>query len=639
MPTGPSSSTSPYILASEPNVRLVSITTTGDPLPGGGVFAGIPDGIGAFDNGDGTITVLVNHEIRPADGLVRDHGSIGAFVDRLVIDKETLEIVSSDDLIQSVQTWNDAADAYVSGTTVFNRFCSSDLAEATAFFDPATGEGSSVRIYLTGEETSPEGRAFATLVTGDQAGTAFELPHLGNMAYENVVASPHAQDKTIVVALDDSAGGEVYIYVGEKQATGTEIEKAGLTGGSFYGIKVDGIINETNGSPVNGTFVLQEVGDDGDVSNLTGAEIEADSTAQGVTSFLRPEDGAWDPDNPNTFYFVTTNSFDGNTRLYKLTFADITQPELGGTIEAVIDGTEGLGAHMFDNITVAGGKVVIQEDPGNQTYLGRIWEYDIASDTLTEVAEFDPAHFSPGGADFITQDEESSGVLDVTELLGDSDTRAYLLDAQIHAPTGDPATVEGGQLLVMYVDDPFLIGGNGQDDLFGSAADEELSGGNGNDTARAGSGDDQLNGGRGNDWLSGDAGNDQLFGENGDDQLTGGSGGDLLTGGRGADYFIFDNSGETGDDQILDFGGSDRLLTTVQLDDGGDGVIDLSGDETLDLFGSSTVEISDADQLRFDGTLTIDGVTYYSYALDDQQGGAAGLGFQMPQLLDHHQLI
>ena len=41
-----------------------------------GVFGGTPDGIGAFDNGDGTITVLVNHEFGTTVGLVRDHGSM-----------------------------------------------------------------------------------------------------------------------------------------------------------------------------------------------------------------------------------------------------------------------------------------------------------------------------------------------------------------------------------------------------------------------------------------------------------------------------------------------------------------------------------------------------------------------------------
>lgn len=629
MPTGPSSSTSPYLLASEPNIRFVSITTTGDPLPGGGVFGGIPDGIGAFDNGDGTITVLVNHEIRPADGIVRDHGAIGAYVDRLVIDKDTLAIVSSDDLIKSVQVWNDATDAYVTQTTVIGRLCSADLAQPSAFYNAATGLGSNVRIFLTGEETGQEGRGFATLVTGAQAGTAYELPYLGNLSFENLVASPYAQDKTIVISLDDGTNGQVYVYIGDKKATGTEIEKAGLTGGSFYGIKVNGVVDEANGAPANGTFTLQEIGDNGDVSNLTGIQIDADSEAQNVTSFLRPEDGAWDPDNPNVFYFVTTNSFSGNTRLYKLTFTDIANPAAGGTIEAVVDGTEGLGAHMFDNLSVANGKVIIQEDPGNNGYLARVWEYDIASDTLTALAEFDPARFTPGESEFITRDEESSGVLDVTDMLGDSDTRAYILDAQIHALTGNPATVEGGQLLVMYVDDPFLIGGNGRDDLFGSAADEELHGYNGDDTARAGSGNDSLYGGRGNDRLSGDAGNDRLFGENGDDQLNGGSGDDELTGGRGADYFIFDNGGETGDDVILDFGRPDRLLTTVQLEDGGDGLVDLTGG-SLALFGSGSVDVG-ANQLRYDGTVTIGGETYYSYALADQQGSAT-FGFQ-PQ---HH---
>ena len=64
------------------------------------------------------------------------------------------------------------------------RFCSGDLAEPTAFFNSATGLGSNARIYLTGEETGPDGRGFATIVTGEGAGTAFELPYLGNLSYE-----------------------------------------------------------------------------------------------------------------------------------------------------------------------------------------------------------------------------------------------------------------------------------------------------------------------------------------------------------------------------------------------------------------------------------------------------------------------
>ena len=158
--------------------------------------------------------------------------------------------------------------------------------------------------------------------------------------------------------------------IGQKQSTGTEIDKAGLTNGDLYGIKVTGIVDEINGSPANGTFTLQEMGAGGDVSDLTGAQLETESDAEGVTGFLRPEGAAWDPDNPNTLYFVTTNSFTGNSRLYRATFTDITNPALGGTIEAVLDGSEG--QRMFDNITVADGKVILQEDPGNQSYLARV---------------------------------------------------------------------------------------------------------------------------------------------------------------------------------------------------------------------------------------------------------------------------
>jgi Ca2+-binding RTX toxin-like protein len=650
MPTGPSTTTSPYILAAEPNVRFTSIITSGDALPGGGVFAGVPDGIGAFDNGDGTITVLVNHELGGTAGIVRDHGSIGAFIDKLVIDKATLEVVGSGDLIQSVNLWNDVTDSYVVGTTAFQRFCSGDLPVTSALYNANDGLGTQVHIYLTGEETTPEGRATATIVDGPNAGNTYELPYLGNLAFENVVANPYAQDKTIIALDDDSSPpnglGQVYIYVGEKQATGTEIEQAGLGGGDFYGIKVAGVTAESNGTPINSTFTLEAIGPGGDVSNMTGAQIESESITDGVTAFLRPEDFSWDPQNPNVAYFTTTNSFDGVSRIYQLTFTDITHPELGGSIEAVVE-SDDYGAHMFDNLTVADGKVVVQEDPGNNAYVARIWEYDIASGNFTQLATFNPDQFNPTtGTHFITQDEESSGVVDVTGLLGDSDTHAYLLDAQVHKTTGDPATVEQGQLLVMYVDDPFLIGGNGADNLYGSAANETLRGFNGDDVARAGSGNDQLYGGNGDDRLDGGAGGDSLYGERGADLLIGGTGDDTLSGGQGADYFIVDNGAESGFDRIVDFSGGDRVLTTVQLADGdGDGIIPFGADSELDLFGSSELQVRNGgqtiDQLAFAGTISIDGTTYYSYGLaPGDHGGAPALdALAQLKLQAHHEYL
>ena len=179
--------------------------------------------------------------------------------------------------------------------------------------------------------------------------------------------------------------------------------------------------------------------------------------------------------------------------------------------------------------------------------------------------------------------------------------------------------------MVMYVDDPFLIGANGDDSLFGSAANETLRGNNGNDIARAGSGNDLVYGGNGDDQLYGGAGNDQLFGDNGDDILVGGTGNDALTGGRGEDLFLFDNATATGVDHVLDFGRSDRLLFTVQLaDPDHDGVIALGANGILALQAGSTIEIDAAGgaarALHLLGTENVDGVNYYSYGIENEHG-------------------
>jgi hypothetical protein len=112
----------------------------------------------------------------------------------------------------------------------------------------------------------------------------------------------------------------------------------------------------------------------------------------------------------------------------------------------LLDGTEG--QKMLDNITVNGsGQVVLQEDVGNNAHIGKVWLYTPSSDTLTEVARHDPNRFTTGGSGFLTLDEESSGVIDVGNILGRG---WYLADVQAHyAIPGE--LVEGGQLLALQI--------------------------------------------------------------------------------------------------------------------------------------------------------------------------------------------
>ena len=445
--TGPTSSQSPYLVPSAPGVASVSLLTVGDAVnfkPDGVTpyrLVGIPDGLGAFENEDGdTFTLLMNHELRDTVGVPRAHGAKGAFVSKWIIDKETLAVLHGEDLIKTIHGWNCTNGAYFVLTNPLSRFCSADLPEVSAFYDKMSKRGYKGRIFLNGEESGTEGRAFAHFLDGK----SYELPWLGKFSWENAVANPDTGLKTVVAGLDDGTGGQVYFYVGRKSHSSNPLTAAGLNNGVLYGLKVNGVLaeNPTNGIPSGTPFTVANLGD---VSCLTGAALESLSVSNGVTTFLRPEDGCWDPKNPDDFYFVTTASFTGFSRLWRLRFKDASNPSAGGKIDMLLDGTEG--PKMMDNITISRGKVIIQEDPGNQPHLANVWCYDIKLDTIKEVLQHDPARFTAGLPGFLTQDEESSGVIPMEKILG----KGWFLGVVQAHYAADAELVEGGQLLALHI--------------------------------------------------------------------------------------------------------------------------------------------------------------------------------------------
>jgi hypothetical protein len=579
-------SAAPYLVPVAAGVEFEPILTTGDSV-GGYTMGGTPDGLGAFDNRDGTFTLLMNHEFSLTGGVGFPHAHnaslltdgdpatvpAGSYIDRLVIRKSDLKVLSGGDQIQTVL--DGATFVPLTGSALnFNRFCSGDLASESAFFNRESGLGTEERIYLTGEETGG-GRATASIVSGPEDGTTYTLPLFGGGAWENLLANPGSGDTTLVMGNADTGGGRVYAYVGSKQSSGNEIEKAGLTNGSTYEV-LDNL---------DGTFSLV--------------------TAGLGTGFDRPEDGAWDPRQPNDYYFVTTASFSSNSQLFRLRFNDVSNPLLGGQISVLIDSTSTSG-HMFDNIAIDKlGRVIVQEDPGAPSnpatdparadYVAKVWAYDTTSGALVELAQHNPALFDrnyggPGvpGPDFLTFDEESSGVIDVSEILGDG---TFLVDVQAHYST-TPQLVEGGQLLVMRTG---VIAGFGYDTFHDYASalvvlgtrrsDRILVDQQGNEFSVWANGQELMSnettpnpsavarvlatGYAGNDhldlgdvetsaWIDGGAGNDQLFGGSEDDDLFGGlgndrlqgnDGSDRLTGGPGNDNFRHDEL-----DWLVDFG-------------------------------------------------------------------------------------
>lgn len=405
-------------------------------------MVGVPDGLGAMDNGDGTLTILMNHELGKDQGKNRRHFGRGAFVSRWVLDIASLKVTKGDDQMRKVLLWLGDEKKHVNAPAYsFNRLCSADLPALSALYDAPSGKGFNGRLFMNGEEDRDGGRAFAHVVSGEQQGISYELPHLGKFAWENAVANPATGVKTVVMGMDDSPGGQVYMYVGEKRHAGNPVEKAGLVGGDLYGIKVDGK-----------RFGFVKFGD---VAAMTGDELEKAGQKMGITNFMRPEDGSWDANNPKTFYFATTDKIDGSSQLFQLTFDDLSHPENGGVIKVVLNARD-IGAQMFDNITVSGdGSLLVEEDPGDNPHVASIWQFDPKTGKAIKVAKVAPEAFldktSPA---FLTQDEENSGIIEVTDLVKNAPwfelgKRYYLGTLQVHAKSKDPELVEDGQLYLL----------------------------------------------------------------------------------------------------------------------------------------------------------------------------------------------
>ena len=224
--------------------------------------------------------------------------------------------------------------------------------------------------------------------------------------------------------------------------------------------------------------------------NQTVSDFDKSVTAAG-SEFARIEDGEWDPSNPNVYYFLTTESNkdvaattpnpalpttprDGGA-LWRLTFKDAQNPLLGANLEMLLNGAENIYLNKPDNLTITkNGIVMIQEDPGNNDHISRVVAYRISDAKVATVARFDDSYFTKSSPAFLTIDEESSGIIDVTDIVaakGDKNTY-FLFNAQVHT-TGviaarpdiakrrtassktemNNTAAEGGQFYLMTVSD------------------------------------------------------------------------------------------------------------------------------------------------------------------------------------------
>ena len=115
------------------------------------------------------------------------------------------------------------------------------------------------------------------------------------------------------------------------------------------------------------------------------------------------------------------------------------------------------------------------------------------------------------------------------------------------------------QALTTDSDVDILIGGEGNDQMFGDGGDDQFF---------AGAGDDTMSGGSGNDYFEGGSGDDTIDGGAGHDYIQGGDGADQLTSGAGYDEFVYTNinqSTTTSRDSIKDFTKGNDIIQITGL--------------------------------------------------------------------------
>lgn len=146
--------------------------------------------------------------------------------------------------------------------------------------------------------------------------------------------------------------------------------------------------------------------------------------------------------------------------------------------------------------------------------------------------------------------------------------------------------------------DDVIMGGPGNDTLYGNGGNDRICGGAGNDTIRGNGGNDRLDGGVDNDWIAGDSGYDIIKGGGGLDTLRGGTEDDTLSGNAGDDDLFGDSGADTVDFSESLAGVSvslevklDNVLVAVSFREGRDDLVSIenvTGSPFNDSIGGSS---------------------------------------------------
>lgn len=494
------------------SLQISSLLTIGEVTngltAGSPVFApvGITDGMGAYDNGDGTYSLLLSHELGSTAGYqyqvqvkagataATTQTVTGARISRFVVAKD-IDQNAANGVQSQLLAGGLAYDQVISPSSAFslgsglNRFCSANLISAGQF----SGRGFADSLFLTGEETT-NGRFFAL---DPATRTLHHVPSFGLASWEAATAVDTGNAGTVAVLLFDDASGianHLYLWVGTKTPGSADLlERNGLaaSSGSLYAWKATGIANTPEGvaavplqTAIAGGWVT--LGSGTQIAALTtAAELRALAAGGGAMAFTRIEDGDVNPVSGREVAFATTGGSGtdlyGNVQVLSMAASFGADGQLAAgadtslRVVADADRLTGLarqgGIRNPDNLAwSANGNLYVQEDrslPAGSadgsfgSEEASIWKLDPLTGASERWARIDrsavPAVY--GQSDSAPSDIgnwESSGVIDVSSLYGAAAGSHFLANVQAHSLTngnlvGSHYLSEGGQIDLIRV--------------------------------------------------------------------------------------------------------------------------------------------------------------------------------------------
>ena len=476
-----------------------AIISVGDALPGGYRFEAIPDGIAIGNvNGQGTVDILVNHELSPVPFPATRQDGLNATVSQLRLHQHSAGVLKGDYVIPQ--------------SAGYQRFCSNFVVGAEQGFDR--------KLLFTNEEardivlrradswhqpgvqlSEPGAEQAGVVVAYDVKSGAFRSIYgMGRHNHENSVGVPGYGYPVVLSGDDtfDAPASQLYLY---KAASGTDVWN---DKGTLYAFVADdpaindyGDVTEVMDAvpghfiPVPRDIATGKLGGDLSARDITSLDfpdpdyptppagipdgpqwvLERWSTLNNAFQFIRIEDTAYDRTNPRVQYLADSgepralpdattgrlrrgpSGTEGpypNGRIWKLTLG--SNPLEGATLD-ILPGAnfDALGyrnpnaVHQPDNVETTSDGLFIQEDTGGHNAQSasfpnatnaRVWRYGLPAGGLTVVAEVNQA--VPGAPALNRGSWESSGIVDISSVFGPG---AFLLDVQAH---GWDETLSGG---------------------------------------------------------------------------------------------------------------------------------------------------------------------------------------------------